>query len=66
MNCPMVVAARTGYSVGAFESRIYTKQKCWVWVRVSPVILREPEGTATAILVVASDITLYKQTEQLV
>ena len=66
VNCPMVVAARTGYSVGASEARICTKQKRWVWVRVSPVILREPQGTATAILVVASDVTRYKQTEQLV
>jgi PAS domain S-box-containing protein len=66
VNCPMVVAARSGYSVGASEARICTKQKCWVWVRVSPVILREPQGTATAILVVASDVTSYKRTEQLV
>ena len=66
VNCPMVVAARSGYSIGASEARICTKQKCWVWVRVSPVILREPLGTATAILVVASDVTGYKRTEQLV
>jgi DNA-binding NarL/FixJ family response regulator len=35
-------------------------------VRVSPVILREPQGSATAILVVARDVTRYKQAEQLV
>lgn len=66
VNCPMVTAARFGYSAPPSEVRICTKRNCSIWVRVSPIVLRAPRGTVCAILVSASDISRYKLTEQLV
>ena len=66
VNCPMVTAARYGYSAPASEARICTKQNCSIWVRVSPILLRAPHSAICAILVLASEISRYKLTEQLV
>ena len=66
VNCPMVVAARYGYSAPPSEARIRTKQNCSIWARVSPILLRAPHGANCAILVLASDITRYKLREQLI
>ena len=66
VNCPMVTAARYGYSAPPSEARICTKQNCSIWVRTSPIVLRAPRGGIGAILVLASDISRYKLTEQLV
>lgn len=66
VNCPMVTAARYGYSAPPSEARICTKQNCFIWVRTSPIVLRAPRGGICAILVLASDISRYKLTEQLV
>jgi len=66
VNCPMVTAARYGYSLPPSEARICTKQNYSIWVRVSPIVLRSAHGGICAILVLASDISRYKLTEQLV
>src|ERR1700730_9974698 len=44
VNCPMVVAARYGYSVPPSEACIWTKQNGAIWVRLSPIVLRAPHG----------------------
>jgi PAS domain-containing protein len=44
VNCPMVVAARYGYSVPPSEACIRTKQNRAIWVRLSPIVLRAPHG----------------------
>jgi DNA-binding CsgD family transcriptional regulator len=66
VNCPMVTAARYGYSAPPSEVCICTKQSCPMWVRVSPIVLRAPHGAMSAILVLASDVSRYKLTDQLV
>jgi DNA-binding CsgD family transcriptional regulator len=66
VNCPMVTAARYGCSAPASEACICTKENCAIWVRVSPIVLRAPHGAICAILVLASDVSGYKITEQLV
>jgi hypothetical protein len=66
VNCPMVVAARYGYSVPPSEACIRTKQNRAIWVRLSPIVLRAPHGAICAILVLATDVSRYKLTEQLV
>jgi hypothetical protein len=65
-NCPMVVAARYGYSVPPSEACICTKQNRSIWVRLSPIVLRAPHGAICAILVLATDVSRDKLTEQLV
>lgn len=66
VNCPMVTAARYGCCAPPSEARICTKLNSSIWVRVSPIVLRAPYGAICAILVLASDISHYKVTEQLV
>jgi DNA-binding CsgD family transcriptional regulator len=66
VNCPMVTAARYGYSAPPSEACIWTKENCSIWVRVSPIVLRARHGAVCAILVLASDVSRYKVTEQLV
>jgi DNA-binding CsgD family transcriptional regulator len=66
VNCPMVTAARYGYSAPPSEACICTKQNCPIWVRVSSIVLRARRGAICAILVLASDVTGHKITEQLV
>ena len=62
----MVVAARYGYSVPPSEACICTKQNRAIWVRLSPIVLRAPHGAICAILVLTTDVSRYKLTEQLV
>lgn len=66
VNCPMVTAARYGYSAPPSEACICTKENSPIWVRVSPIVLRARHGAICAILVLASDVSRYKVTEQLV
>lgn len=66
VNCPMVTAARYGCSAPPSEACICTKENCSIWVRVSPIVLRARHGAVCAILVLASDVSRYKVTEQLV
>lgn len=66
VNCPMVVAARYGCSAPPSEACICTKQNRSIWVRVSPIVLRAPHGAICAILVLATDISRYKLTEQFI
>ena len=61
----MVVAARYGYSVPPLEACICTKQNRAIW-RSSPIVLRAPHGAICAILVLTTDVSCYKLTEQLV
>lgn len=62
----MVVAGRYGYSVPPSEACICTKQNRAIWVRLSPIVLRAPHGAICAILVLTTDVSRYKLTEQLV
>jgi len=62
----MVVAARYGYSVPPSEGLHLYEQNRAIWVRLSPIVLRAPHGAICAILVLATDVSRYKLTEQLV
>ena len=66
VNCPMVTAARFGYSSAPCEVQIRAKDKHSIWVRVSPIVLRAAHGAVCAILVIASDVSRFKLAEQLV
>lgn len=66
VNCPMVTAARYGYSIPPSEAQILAKGNRPVWVRVSPIVLRAPHGAICAVLVLASDLSRYKHTQQVV
>ena len=66
VNCPMVTAARFGYSAAPSEVRICAKDNRPIWVRVSPIVLRAKHGAICAILVLTTDISRYKLSEQLV
>jgi DNA-binding CsgD family transcriptional regulator len=66
VNCPMVTAARFGCSAPPSEVRICAKGNRPLWVRVSPIVLRAAHGAICAILVLATDISRYKLSEQLV
>jgi DNA-binding CsgD family transcriptional regulator len=66
VNCPLVTAARFGYSPGPSEVRICAKGNRSIWVRVSPIVLRAGYGNVCAVLVLASDVSRYKFAEQLV
>jgi DNA-binding CsgD family transcriptional regulator len=66
VNCPMVTAARFGYSPAPSEVRITAKGDRSIWVRISPIVLRVAHGAVCAVLVLASDVSRYKLAEQLV
>jgi DNA-binding CsgD family transcriptional regulator len=66
VNCPLVTAARFGYSPAPSEVRICAKGDRSIWVRVSSIVLRAAPSTVCAILVLASDISRYKLAEELV
>jgi DNA-binding CsgD family transcriptional regulator len=66
VNCPLVTAARFGYSPTPSEVRICTKGNSSIWVRVSPIVLRAAYGAVCAIVVLASDVSRYRFAEQLV
>jgi PAS domain S-box-containing protein len=66
VNCPMVTAARYGYSVPPSDAQICAKGNRPIWVRVSPIVLRAPYGAICAVLVLATDVSRYKLAEQLV
>jgi DNA-binding CsgD family transcriptional regulator len=66
VNCPLVTAARFGYSPAPSEVQICTKGNRSIWVRVSPIVLRAAYGAVCAIVVLASDVSRYRFAEQLV
>jgi len=66
VNCPMVTAARFGCSAAPSEVRICAKDNRQIWVRVSPIVLRARYGSIRAILVLMTDISRYKLSEQVV
>jgi DNA-binding CsgD family transcriptional regulator len=63
VNCPMVTAARCGFSTPPTDTQIWAKGGRPVWVRVSPIVLRKPYGTSCAVLVVVTDVSQYKRAE---
>ncbi len=65
VNCPMVTAARCGYCAPPSDQEVYAKGRRPIWVRVSPIVLRAPHGTACAVLVLATDVGRYKLAEQI-
>jgi DNA-binding CsgD family transcriptional regulator len=66
VNCPLVIAARFGYSPAPSEVRICTKGNRSIWVRISPIVLRAAHGAVCAIAILASDVSRYRFAEQLV
>jgi hypothetical protein len=66
VNCPMVVAARTGYSVGASEGADFAPTEVLGLGARQPSHPARAGGYGHRHLGRSSDITLYKQTEQLV
>lgn len=65
VNCPIVTAARFGYSAAPRDTQVCVKGNKSVWVRVSPVVLRAPPWSASAVLMLAVDASRYKLAEQI-
>ena len=66
VNCPLVTAARFGYSPAPSGVRICTKGNRSIWVRISAIVPRAAYGAVCAIVVLASDLSRYGFAEQLV
>jgi PAS domain S-box-containing protein len=64
VNCPMVTAARYGQSIPPKDVQIIAKDNRPLWVRVSPIVLRTLNGTTCAILVLVTDVSKFKYTEE--
>lgn len=65
VNCPMVTAARLGYSTPPTETQVFAKCNRPIWVRVDPIVLHRSQELVSAVLVLATDVSRYKLTEQI-